>query len=407
MQDAHSFAFRGLVPAFAALFALTGCPANNGPGVDPVDRRAIVASAAEHVILPAYRDFLDSARTLEQATSAWSATFGGDATDRDDEHEAARTAWLEAMRAWQAAEIMQIGPAAPRGRLVGARGLRDEIYSWPTANPCRVDQETVEASYAHEGFPSNELVNVYGLDALEYLLFAPDAGNQCAAQADINKSGAWAALGAEEIEKRRAAYAHRLAIHVAAEAQRLVDAWEAPGDGFLAQLQNAGQSGSEYASAQAALDELFAALYYVELIIKDLKLGKPAGLHVSCTETTCADAVESPWAGTAKENIVANLRAFRALFTGGETPDTPRPGFDDALRTLGAGALADEMLADTDAAIAAIESISVPLREAIADHPDDVRAAFTALKALTDDLKSQFVTVLNLRVPQVGAADND
>lgn len=407
MQDAHPFAPRGLVPALAALFALTGCPANNGPGVDPVDRRAIVASAAEHVILPTYREFLSSARALEQTTSAWAATFDGDATDRDEMHGAARTAWLDAMRAWQAAELMQIGPAAPRGRLVGARGLRDEIYSWPTVNPCRVDQELVEANYTHVGFPSNKLVNVYGLDALEYLLFAPDTGNQCGAEAAINRKGEWAALGSDEIEKRRAAYAHRLAIHVASEAQQLVDAWERSGDGFLAQLQNAGQSGSDYPSAQAALDELFASLYYLELTVKDFKLGKPAGLHVSCIETTCPDAVESPWSGTAKENVVANLRAFRALFTGGETPDTPRPGFDDALRTLGAGALADEMLADTDAAIAAIESISVPLREAIADHPDDVRAAFTALKALTDDLKSQFVTVLNLRVPQVGAADND
>jgi hypothetical protein len=36
-----------------------------------------------------------------------------------------------------------------------------------------------------------------------------------------------------------------------------------------------------------------------------------------------------------------------------------------------------------------------------------VQAAHAAIKAITDNMKSQFVTVLNLSVPQTGAGDND
>ena len=39
--------------------------------------------------------------------------------------------------------------------------------------------------------------------------------------------------------------------------------------------------------------------------------------------------------------------------------------------------------------------------------PDAVKAAHASVKRLTDLLKSQFVTTLNLSVPQEGAADND
>ena len=35
----------------------------------------------------------------------------------------------------------QLGPAAS-ALTTGGEGLRDEVYSWPTVNPCRVDQET-------------------------------------------------------------------------------------------------------------------------------------------------------------------------------------------------------------------------------------------------------------------------
>ena len=53
------------------------------------------------------------------------------------------------------------------------------------------------------------------------------------------------------------------------------------------------------------------------------------------------------------------------------------------------------------------EAIPGTMEEALANNPAAVVAAHTAVKAMTDDLKSRFVNVLNLRVPDEGAGDND
>ena len=89
------------------------------------------------------------------------------------------------MIAWQATEVLQrpCGTDQTLEPAVGAMGLRDEIYSWPTVNQCRVDPELVEAKFTDLGFFDQELNNVYGLDASEYLLFASGTDNACPPQA--------------------------------------------------------------------------------------------------------------------------------------------------------------------------------------------------------------------------------
>ena len=97
---------------------------------------------------------------------------------------------------------MQLGPAAPTGSGVGGAGKRDEIYSWPTVNPCRIDQELVEQGYLQGDFFTANLVNTYGLDALEYLLFYGGDANACAPQLPLNVDGTWAA-GASDVGAAR------------------------------------------------------------------------------------------------------------------------------------------------------------------------------------------------------------
>ncbi len=371
------------------------------PADDGVDRRAIVASLGEHVILPTYERFAQAATALRDAAQAHATAGPADAAAK---RAAAQAAWRAAMAVWQEAEVMKVGPAGMADMTVGGQSLGDEVYSWPNVNPCRVDQEIAAGRFSDPAHFETLFPNAYGLDALEYVLFVEGADNACAPQQAPNNNGAWAALGADEIAKRRADYAAVVAGQVARDAEAIVAAWRG---GFLASLQAAGTSGSAFPTARAALDEVFAAMFYVDLTTKDLKLAVPAGIAETCGPETCPDDAESQFAHVSKENIAANMRGLRAVIVGNRPGEAARPGFDDALSALGAGALATSLVADIDAAIAAVEGLEGTLQQALASDPAKVRAVHAAVKKVTDVMKSQMVSVLALTLPREGAADND
>jgi predicted lipoprotein len=309
------------------------------------------------------------------------------------------------MASWQVAEILQLGPAGSPTMVMGGQGLRDEIYSWPTVNPCRVDQETVSEDYLDDGFFEDELVNTRGLAAIEYLLFDSNDENACAPAVDINANGSWQALvESGDLAERRAAYAARATAAVSRRAVELRDAWEPSGGDFAGQLSRAGLSGSQFSSAQDAINDLFAALFYLELEVKDRKLAIPAGLSPDCEASTCPEQSESVFADASKEHLVANLDAGERIFLCG---DASAVGFDDFLAALGAEELAAEMLADIRGAEAAAAAIPGTFIDALSTDPQSVRDAYSALKLFTDDLKSQFLTLLALEIPDDVGSDND
>ena len=71
------------------------------------------------------------------------------------------------------------------------------------------------------------------------------------------------------------------------------------------------------------------------------------------------------------------------------------------------------MMAKIQAAIDAVSAIDTSIETQLtadAQLTSDeqvVRSAHAAVRAFTDDLKTQFVTILSLNVPQEGAGDND
>ncbi|MDD9968032.1 MAG: imelysin family protein [Myxococcales bacterium] len=362
-------------------------------------RGALLRSVTTRVVLPALRDFAEQAQGLHQATKAL-VESGNDGTARD----AARAAFVTAMDTWQSLEMLQVGPAGVPGIVMGGEGLRDEIYSWPTASACRVDQEVVANGVWSDDFFERTLVNAYGLDALEYLLFVDGGGNDCPTTLSINSEGQWAMLASGDVAARRAAYAEAVAGRLLADARALRDAWE-PREGDFAGRLEAGRD--PYASGQEALDGLFAAMFYVDQQVKDRKLAGPAGISGRCSRTICPQDRESLWANRSKEYVAANLRALRALYTGGPEHDERSFGFDRLLEEMGAGELGSELRDGIDRAIEAVEALDGSLVDALDRDPASVEAAHAAVKGVTDLFKSQFVTVLNLRVPREGAGDND
>ncbi|MEL6180513.1 MAG: imelysin family protein [Myxococcota bacterium] len=364
-------------------------------------RQSILSNLGESVIIAEYQTFIQKSEALEQAVGAWAQSSS--ASDR----EAAQNAWREAMVQWQRCELYQVGPAGLMDVVTGGEDLRDEIYSWPLTNPCRVDQELVEEAFTDANAFTSEPINVRGLDALEYLLFTTGSDNRCAPNSSINRNGTWAALGDSEIDNRRARYAQTLASILSQQATTLFNAWQPEGGNFIGELSGAGNTSATYPTTQEALNALSDAMFYLEKETKDMKLAVPTGLSDSCNEDLCLDDLESPFALHSKENILANLHAFRLLLVGNESDAEEAPGFDDLLVSVGAEDVLTTLLTGIDSSIEALEAIDTSLRVALTNDPQAVVDAYNILQAALVEFKTRFVGVLDLEIPQRAEGDND
>jgi predicted lipoprotein len=317
------------------------------------------------------------------------------------ERAALQTAWMGVMEVVQELEVMHVGPGANATTRKGGENLRDALYSWPITNTCRVDQVTVSGIFAEDGFKARVMANVYGLDALEELLFRDGDFHTCPPQLPIASEGQWDALGAEGLARNKAHYASVIANELHNDAILLQDKWAADGANFMAQAETPGAD-SVFASPQCLLDELFGAMFHIDLITKDRRLAVPTGISPDCTTASCANKLEFQRATVSGLSVQRNLIGLSALFTG-ESGD----GFDALLRAEGADDLADEMQTAISEAVEMARALEVDWAVLLESDPESLRDLHGKVKAITDLFKTQFATVLNLSVPQEGAADND
>lgn len=371
-----------------------GSPAVPGPDT-PFSKQALLEAAGQ-CALARYREVEQKTAELSQRAGAW-ASDPSDATRGQ-----LQQAWLEAMQAWQVAEVFRFGPAAVSSD-PGGQDLRDQIYAFPFQSRCKIDEALVDQSYASD-FAALTF-NRKGFGALEYLIFYGGSDNGCTAFSPINGDGTWAALSAEELLARKSGYAAAAAADLKQQSSKLVAAWSPDGGNFAATLLAAGSSQSPYTSEQHALNAVSDALFYIEKEVKDFKLGKPLGLY-ECVSDTCPSALESLYAARSQSFISQNLRGFRLLFQGCG-PDYSGLGFDDWLTAVGAGDLSARMLQALTAAERAVAALDPTLDQALTSNPTPAREVHAVLKVLTDLLKADFVTALNLELPKAAEGDND
>ena len=390
-----------------ALSALTGLAllqdlacagAKGGPADGAVTDAlmATLAAAGPEVIGPALDATAQRLDALEGAVSAWGAAAP---LDEPEARGAVQVELLGLMAAWQVVEPMQVGPLGDALSVVGGADLRATIYSWPTVNPCRVDQETAVEGYAAADFTTAALPNVRGLDALEWLAWAPLGENACPNQVDINAQGTWAALSADEVQARRAAYAQVLVQGLRADLGQAQQAF-GPEGAWSRALRAAGEPGGPYDSPEAGLNALYDAAFYVEAVAKDLKLAEPMGAR-DCS-ADCASLAEALPSGASALLLVENLRGFRRLWEMGEGS-----GFDDLLLSLGQDALVAEVEAALDAAEVAAAALELPVHLAIDGDPAALEALLDAMSELGRLWKLDVATALLLTVPSDAAGDND
>lgn len=339
------------------------------------------------------------AAALETATAAASAAPSADT------RVAAQRAFAGAMDSWQVVELMQFGPTG-RSTVLGGKDFRDNIYAWPLFSRCAVEEEVVSRGYESATFGTTLLANRRGLGALEYLLYYQGADTACTATSPAYTP--WMALDAADKDARKLAYAARAARDVAERAVALAASWAVDGGNFPQTLRTAGPGNAVYPTTQDALNSVTNAIFYVESEVKDMKLAGPLGVDMlACPSDVCPRLLESKFGHRSKANLSRNLDGLRRLLEGCGREHSGL-GFDDLLGALGAGALADALRMRAQAAEAALAAIEeADLDQALMADQASVRAVYDAVKSITDLLKTEFATVLDIELPGDLGTDND
>ncbi|WP_298444685.1 imelysin family protein [uncultured Ferrimonas sp.] len=368
---------------------------NNGgtpPPTTEFNQAQLVANLADNVISPVFASAATAATELNGALGGYCAALQS-GTDVAAAAQLAQTQWLATMAWWQQAELMQLGP------LHRDTGLRNKIYSWPVVNRCAVDQEVVLFESGQiNGQPydiSSRTDPRKGLDALEYLLFAPSLDHRCPASvAPAN----WNSRSDDDRRLARCQFAAAAAADLVTNLNSLNSQWQS----FSVDLKNAGQPGSSYGDIHDAVNDLSDGLFYLDSISKDAKLNFPLQTYANNCDADCANALESGLSGSSLANVGNNLTAFRALFAGHDGI-----GFDDYLIEVGSNELAQQMLANLDTAIASQTELGASLVQQLQQTPAQVQQLHDQTKAVTDQLKVDFINSLALDLPPTSAGDND
>jgi predicted lipoprotein len=384
------------------LFVIASCGGGSGDTPVPTSTSVefsqsakLIANAA-NIMQGGYAQLATSTAALESSVGAYCATVTGGNVGGATERTAAQAAFKTAMGDVQRSSLHLLGPA-----LTGNQML--QLYSWPTTDHCRIDQKLAENKPA-----LNTAVNQRGMDALEYLLFvAPDASHVCPdgalpvqALADFN------ALSAADKQARRCAFMQPVVTDVVASANILANAWDVNLGNYVGTM-------IATTNVSTTLNEVTDAMYFFREKLREFKLDRPLGGNLTNTTPSCglgnlcpAD-VESPYARISIENIRANALAFQTLYLGGV--DATAIGFDDWLREVGKGTLADRLNTEITTVLTRIDEMgTATLFDTInGGNTIPANALLDAVMVVSKTLRDNTLPALGLSVPQGLASDTD
>ena len=388
----------------------SGSGGDGGNESDEYSTREMLVAYIDEIVLPNYQD-------LEALTTQFSGSDGTlgaycDAigtADESSQHAAARRDWLAISDKVQASELHVIGPAFENG---GSLQFRLNSYMAGPLSTCGVDGI---AAQVEDGINIDERsLNQRGIGALEYLLFNDNLDHSCPPQAAATAQ--WNTLDERTRASQRCQAAQLIAGDMSAAAATLVDKWAPTAQDYRAVFLSEERVGE-------SLQETTDAMFYLEEGAKDAKLGNPLGIVVACSALTCPEQIESPYSVTSLDNIIANVKAFRRIFISND-----ETGFDAHLTAEGFPDVAERFINNLEASITYAESIEQSVTEQVAAiateaeettcsnafaNPDSPSEQFPLctlygkLKTIVDDLKIDFVTIVNVSIPGGSQSDND
>ena len=351
-----------LLPAMSVLLlSLTGCTSSDAPS----DREVLI-SLTDEVVVPAYESLAQDMAQLHRDVEALCNA------PEEAALEAARQSWRNARASWMTTEAMWFGPVMDR------RSVR--LVDWSPTNVEGIDQMLVEGRVLSPNEVCEVLAsNLRGFGAIERLLFGSDE------------------IAAPYTPDPLCAYLTALTEVANEEAGGILSEWLEAAEGRPPYKDYFSDRASSAILPSAAVAEVVRTQVFLTRAIVDMRLATAMGLRGDAADLTAIP-------GTDADNGLDDLRnevlGMQAIFEGrGE-------------EGLGISDLVHPLSEDTDqrlrdhfaAAIAAIDAVEGPLRVAIEERPEQIRALHENLQNLQITISTEVVSLLGV---SVGFTDTD
>ncbi len=335
-------------------------------GTDPTDapatsndafKTAMLTNYADRIVIPAYGALNTNLATLETQLNGFLAKPSAATL------EATRPAYKAAYLSYQATEAAYFGPAS-------ALLYNNYLNTFPAA-PTKIEKAIMAGNYNFELPVVND--SIQGFPTLDYLLFAPGA---------VEKF-----TGAQAVARTK--YVRDVLARMKALTANALGQWNSDyKKTFTTSLK------TDVGSSTAFLVNQFA---YEMDRMKGPRIGWPFGKQSN--NIVFADKSEGYYSGLTKELAVANLTSLKNYFAGGEGD-----GIADYLVLLKKEALAQQVLAQFDIAIKAIDAIPQPMAASFSKNPTQVDEAYRQVQKLLTLIKTDVASATSV---QITYQDND
>ena len=350
-----------------------------GVAAAPFSVRNMLSHYAYNVIYPHYRDFAHSVQGLDLKIDNYCDNLDR-GQENTDKKQQAKHAFVEAMLTFHRLQAFQIGTILENHK-------SQEIYSpIGTYSYCSIDHQVVK----------RELGNQYelrGLGVLEYLLFDEEVAYKC--HVSIESLDNWQKKEQFEREADRCHYMQLISDNLKIISSELKDAWAANQDNWGRYLVRG-------TSSRKSTAIIFDSLFYLETEVKDKKI-------LSLIRHAQGQEVdrEHIYSDLYLLSIAANLEGFVSIFTGQGKERSL--GLADLLTAMGHAPLVKTII---DTSVNLIEKLKEKARESnlmekTQSEEDFYSSIYAEVKLITDILKIQLPSILNLDPPAQVKGDSD
>ncbi|UXX78564.1 imelysin family protein [Reichenbachiella carrageenanivorans] len=329
--------------------------ASNESSDDNFDRSAMLASWADHIIIPAYQHYEKEMDALVDQ----SKTFTADANTNN--LATLRAQWEKAYLAWQWVEMFEIGKA-------------EALYLQSYTNwfPTKTDQIDNNISTGSYNLALASKRQEQGFPAIDYMI-----NGLGGTDADILAAYTDATTGAATKK-----YLTDLTARLQTLTSEVVADWE---NGYRDTFVNNDGSSATGAVNKVANDYIF----YFEKQLRANKIGIPAGVFDTQGDTY-SEAVEAYFAKDIskvlyEEGLAASETFFNGQYFGGTEKGASFASYLDYIRTLNGGDDITKMINDQ---FTKIETTSQPLAN---DFADQVETNNTLMLQTYDELQKNVV----------------
>ena len=347
------------VAVFAAAIAATaGCKKDKdteqeNPAAAADLDKDVLTSFSVNVSQATYTALADKANSLSIAVQ----TFDTATTDANLSN--CKQLWRDARFSWEQSEAFLFGPAE-------TDNVDPRIDTWP------VDYVALDSVLSSSATFSDSYINslddaLRGFHPIEYLLFGTN-GSKTASQ----------------FTAREKEFLTALTANLKNLTAQLSASWSPAGGNYAAQVTNAGSGGSVYATKRAAFEEMVNAMADICNEVANSKIEEPLVAQNPALE-------ESPFSFNSMTDFTNNIRSVQNVYLGKYTTDGK--GLEDLVRANNLS-LDATIKSKLNAAIAALNAVTVPFGQAITTQQVQLANAQTAINDLKGVIENDLMTYI-------------